>query len=82
MNLLKHLISRRLTAVITALLFIFIGFVTAYKTNNIYLTYGIMVVGIVAIIAMYLDRDAKIKLGNTIEFSTDKDNKDKDGKTK
>ena len=82
MNVLKHLVSRRLISVLISLIFIFTGFIVAYKTNNIYLTYGIMVVGIIAVMAMYLDRDAKIKLGNTVEFSTQETNKNNRKKNK
>ena len=71
-----HLISKRLTAVIIALTFIFVGFVVSYTVQNIYLTYGVMVGGIVIVVAMYLDRDAKIKLGNNIEIGTGNNKKE------
>jgi len=73
---LKHLVSRRVFVVIVALTFVFVGFIVSYAVNNIYLTYGVMVGGIVVLVAMFLDRDAKIKLGR-IEMGTGGENKKK-----
>jgi len=69
-NWVRHLVSKRLTSVLIGMIFIFVGFVVSYTTQNIYLTYGVMVAGIVVLVAMYLDRDAKIKLGSNIEIGT------------
>lgn len=72
-NWLRHLISKRLTTVLVGMTFVFVGFILSYTVQNIYLTYGVMVGGIVILVAMYLDRDAKIKLGNSVEIGTGKD---------
>lgn len=69
----KKLISKRLISVLVGLVFVFVGFLVARLTQNIFYTYGTMVGGIVILVAMFLDRDAKIKLGNTLEIGTGKD---------